>query len=53
MTQSQFKEILLNLCYTNEEPPVLLDRFWEVLLIDCSMELQQCEAVHPKLDQCH
>ena len=53
MTQSQFKEILLNLCYTNEEPPVLLDRFWEVLLIDCSMELQHCEAIHPKLDQHH
>ena len=30
MTRSQFEEILLNICYTNEEPPVLLDRFWEV-----------------------
>ena len=33
MTQSQFEEILLNICYTNEEPPVLLDRFWEVHLL--------------------
>ena len=30
MTRTRFEEILSSLCYTDESPPTLLDRFWEI-----------------------
>ena len=52
MSQNRFEEILGSIAYTSNNPPELLDKFWEVRQLIGEWN-EKIKKIHPKLDQCN